>query len=169
MGSPRPTSTPTEASENPPGSPRQEGRSFGGEVSSRASGGRRWGRAESRPAAPQAPLASLLAGTAPRTSKHPAAGAGWLAPAGVSLGWTVSSLPSAWAVARTPRCTRPTPRWVWAGCARGVPAPGIRLVCVSANPQQARLGDRKEQETGDRFENSWPAAAWPQAGGGGWS
>lgn len=61
---------------------------------------------------------------APRTRKHLAAGTGWLGPAGVSLGWTVSSLPSAWAVARTPRCTRPTPRWVWAGRARGVPVPG---------------------------------------------
>lgn len=73
---------------------------------------------------------------APRTRKHLAAGAGWLGPAGVFLGWTVSSLPSAWAVARTPRCTRPTPRWVWAGRARGVPAPDTRLLC-----QQPRLGD----------------------------
>lgn len=66
---------------------------------------------------------------APQTRKHLAAGAGWLGPAGVSLGWTVSSLPSAWAVARTPRCTRPTPRWVWAGCARSVRALGTRLLC----------------------------------------
>lgn len=77
---------------------------------------------------------------APRTRKHLAAGAGWLGPAGVSLGWKVSSLPSAWAVARTPRFTRPTPRWVWAGLpevsrARH-PDP------VPANSLQARLGDR---------------------------
>ena len=37
---------------------------------------------------------------------------GWRGPAGAPRDWTASFSLSAWAVARMPRCTRPTPRWV---------------------------------------------------------
>lgn len=119
-------------------------------------------RAVRSPAPPplERPRLRLWPEPAPRTRKHLAAGAGWLGPAGVLLGWTVSSLPSAWAVARTPPCTRPTPRWVWAGRARGVPAPGTWLLCPPAPSKCGWVTGRPEQERGGRLASgkgwSWP-------------
>lgn len=160
---PRPTSaTPTEASvsESRLGSPWQKvspcprGRRGGApEGRGRAALPAGGARAVRSPAPPplERPHFRFWPEPAPRSRKHLAAGEGWLGPAGGFLGWTVSSLPSAWAVARTPRCTRPTPRWVWAGRARGVLAPGTRLLCQPTPSKPGWVTGRPEQERGGRL------------------
>lgn len=99
------------------------------------------GRVESGPAAASCSLA-FPTGTRVEKQEAPGAGSGrsgrsgWRGRAGRPRGWTASFSPSAWAAARTPLCTRPTPRWVRGGAGVGARELG------RPDPERAQAGAR---------------------------
>lgn len=98
-------------------------------MSSRASGGQRWGCAESRLAAPRAPPALLLAGTCNPSQEAPGGGRGMAGP-----GWGLPRLDGFILTERLGSGTYATVYKAYAkvgvgrSCPR-CPAPGTRILC----------------------------------------
>lgn len=109
-------------------------------MSSRASGGRCWGHAESRPTAPRAPPASLLAGTCAPNQEAPGSGHGMAGP-----GWGLPRLDGFILTERLGSGTYATVYKAYAKVGVGGSCPRCpgagHPACMPANSQQARLGD----------------------------